>query len=161
MVRIAEVSHNHSLTGAHSSVAEVWVLSGSFQTACFCLPGHFMGSDLGVMVFNIWTSHNYPLVPWLLLTTNCLLISGAVGQFSYVFRLCGETCTGEWEGNGVWPEDKGLGTSQACCHASFFRIYACPLLTAFVIWPLPCLPWLHVCVMYGLWSVLFRRWIEL
>lgn len=84
-----EVSQKHRLTGWQKYGYEV----GPSRLSAFVFQ-----DTSWALIWGDGVSHvDIPQLPSsiLFLTTNYLLISGLVGQFSYTFRLCGETCNGE------------------------------------------------------------------
>lgn len=154
MVRIVEISHKYNLTGTRIGVAEVGVLSRSFQVVCIFVQGHFVGSDLGLTVFNIWISHNYFLVPWLFNTINCFSsltpLDSLVTHSNCVARVIMES------GNGLWPkrreqERPGLLLClvlKDLCPFSFWLLSSYDHCFAMTVW--------HYRMIYGLWSIRFR-----
>lgn len=107
------VSHRDSLTGTRISVAEVLALSGSFQTACSFIQGHFIASDLGLMASNVWIAHIYAVVSADFLPETAVwsltLLGGLVTYSDCMVRLVVES--GKW----VWPKEPGPGKAQASC----------------------------------------------
>ncbi|MXQ81994.1 hypothetical protein E5288_WYG004868 [Bos mutus] len=64
--------------------------------------GYSVGSDLGLT--ECLDNPQLPFCTLLSVTVNYLLTSETVGQFSYMFKLHGETCNGEWKGQELKQE---------------------------------------------------------